>query len=253
MALQEDLKTQGDFLFRHRSYIPLILLALGLCVKAYQERFDVLASEGWVSEWLEGGALVVGLAGLAVRAATVGYTPKDTSGRNTGAGQVAAVLNTTGAYSLTRNPLYLGNFLMWVAVTMLTGNIWFVAVFSLAFWIYYERIVYAEEAFLRAKFGAEYLLWAETTPAFLPSFSAYAPPTMRFNWRKVLRQEKNGLFALMFLVCLFSLVGDAAEGEFSVAEERATIIAAVLAGLTYATLKVLKDRTTFLDTPLDDQ
>ncbi len=246
MALREDLKTQGDFLFRHRSYLPLAVLAIGLSVKAYQEVHNQLAVEGLVSETLEAIALTVGLMGLLVRAATVGFVPADTSGRNTGAGQVAAVLNTTGAYSVTRNPLYFGNYLMWVAVAMMTGNIWFVALFSLAFWIYYERIIYAEEHFLRHKFGESYLAWAERTPAFLPAPSKFVRPARQLNWRKVLRQEKNGLFALVSLVCLFSVVGDIAEGEFSIAEEMPLIAATILTGVTYFILKLLKAKTSIL-------
>ncbi|MEM7611830.1 MAG: cytochrome b/b6 domain-containing protein [Pseudomonadota bacterium] len=250
MALQEDLKHQGDFLFRYRSYLPLVLFALGLWVKIYQERFNGLASEGLVGEVLEGAALAVGLFGLAVRVATVGFTPDNTSGRNTGAGQLADVLNTTGAYSMTRNPLYLGNYFMWIAVAMTTGNIWFVCVFSLAFWIFYERIVFAEESFLRKKFGSPYLAWAVRTPAFLPAFSKYVAPSRRFSWRKVLRQEKNGLFALLLVLCVFGLVGDVAEDEFSLYEERLSIAGAVFAAMVYSFLKLLKKRTLILsDSP----
>ncbi|MEL6948655.1 MAG: isoprenylcysteine carboxylmethyltransferase family protein [Pseudomonadota bacterium] len=248
MALQEDLRTQGDFLFRYRSYLPLGLVVVGLCVKVYQERFNGPASEGLISESLEAIALAVGLIGLAVRVVTIGFAPKDTSGRNTGAGQVAAVLNRTGAYSVCRNPLYVGNYLMWLAITLIAGNIWFVALFSLAFWIYYERIIYAEERFLRVKFGNAYLQWAETTPMFFPDLSRYEAPATRFDWRKVLRQEKNGFFALMLLICVFSLAGDAAEGQLSVAEECATVSAALFAALAYVLLKFLKARTTILDT-----
>ncbi|MEM7504576.1 MAG: hypothetical protein AAF417_21240, partial [Pseudomonadota bacterium] len=63
MALQEELKNQGDFLFRHRSYLPLALLAAGLWMKVYQGRFNGPASEGLVSELLEGIALIIGLLG----------------------------------------------------------------------------------------------------------------------------------------------------------------------------------------------
>ncbi|MEM6807826.1 MAG: isoprenylcysteine carboxylmethyltransferase family protein [Pseudomonadota bacterium] len=228
--------------------MPLGLVFIGLCVKVYQERFNGLASESLISESLEAIALAVGLIGLAVRVLTIGFAPRDTSGRNTGAGQIAAVLNRTGAYSVCRNPLYFGNYLMWLAITLIAGNIWFVALFSLAFWIYYERIIYAEESFLGNKFGAAYLQWAESTPMFFPDLSRYEAPKTGFDWRKVLRQEKNGFFALMLLVCLFSLAEDAAEGELSVAEEWATVSAAVLAGLAYGLLKYLKARTSVLDT-----
>jgi len=61
---------------------------------------------------------------------------------------VASTLNTTGAYSLSRNPLYVGNYFMWAGVAMVTDSAWFVLLFSLAFWIYYERTVFAEEFFI---------------------------------------------------------------------------------------------------------
>lgn len=249
MAMQEELKRQGDFLFRYRSYLPVALLAAGLCVKVYQERFNGLASESLASELLEGSALLVGLIGLLIRIITVGFSPRNTSGRNTNAGQIADVLNTTGAYSVTRNPLYVGNYCMWIAVAMATGSAWFVVAFSLVFWLYYERIIFAEETFLRGKFGNQYLDWAARTPPFLPAFANYVAPNTSFSWRKVLRQEKNGLFALFFLLCLFGLVGDLAEGELSFREERRSLLAAALAGVAYVLLKVLKELSVLSDQP----
>lgn len=243
MALQEEFKQQGDFLFKHRSYLPLVLLAVGLCVTFYQQRFSGLAHESLIAEMLEGGALAVGLLGLFIRIFTVGYTPEKTSGRNTNAGQVAEVLNTTGIYSLIRNPLYLGNYLMWLSVTMLTGNIWFVLLFSLTFWLYYERIIWAEEAFLRQKFGTAYLNWAKVTPPFWPRHTGYTKPNIAFSWKKVVRQEKDGILALFLAFCIFCLVADFAEGEFSLVEETLSITAAAAAILFYAAAKVLKKYT----------
>ena len=81
-----------------------------------------------------------------------------------------------------------------------------------------------------------------------PDLSRYQAPARPFDWRRVLRQEKNGFFALMLLICVFSLAGDLAEGELSVAEECATVSAALFAGLTYGLLKFLKTRTSVLDT-----
>ena len=246
MALQEELKRQGDFLFRFRSYLPALLLAVGVWVKVFVERFNGEASEQLAAELLEALGPPVGLLGLAVRVVTVGYAPRNTSGRNTGRGQVADVLNTTGMYSITRNPLYLGNYLMWLAVVMLTGSVWFVVAFTLAFWIYYERIVFAEEAFLREKFASDYLTWAAHTPVFLPNVRKYVAPQTRFCWRKVFRQEKNGLTALLVLFCVFGLVGDIAEGEVSLAEERLSIAGALFGLWSYLVLKLLKTRTSVL-------
>ena len=93
---------------------------------------------------------------------------KSISGRNTVQGQIADELNTKGLYSIVRNPLYVGNYFLWLGIAMLTCNPWFIAIFTLIFWIYYERIVFAEEEFLRKKFGDAYLEWTVRTPIFIP-------------------------------------------------------------------------------------
>ena len=247
MALQEELKKQGDYLFKFRSYLPLLLLIVGIWVKIYQEAFSAGANESIMAEILEELGIFAGIVGLIIRIWTVGYTPRNTSGRNTKEGQLADKLNTTGLYSIIRNPLYLGNYLMWVGIAMITGNIWFVLLFTLGFWIYYERIVYAEESFLRKKFGYTYLEWASKTPAFLPKHFSYVKPDIEFSWKKVLKKEKNGLFALFLLFCVFGLIGDFAEGEFSLTEERLSIIGAIATGVIYVILKYLKKHTALLN------
>jgi len=70
---------------------------------------------------------------------------------------------------------------MWLAIAMLTGNFWFVLVFSLVFWMYYERIIYAEEAFLRNNYGDVYLNWASKTPIFIPTHFKYIKSGLSFN------------------------------------------------------------------------
>ena len=133
--------------------------------------------------------------GQFVRILVAGYVPRDTSGRNTKA-QKAEVLNTTGMYSLCRNPLYLGNFLMMLSPVLLLGNWLFALCFTLAFWLYYERIIYAEESFLTQKFGDAYLQWAQNTPAFVPSFRNYTKSTLGFSMKSMLKREYHSLFGL---------------------------------------------------------
>jgi hypothetical protein len=79
MALQEELKKQGDYLFKFRSYLPLLLLIVGILVKIYQEGFNNGANESIVAEILEELGVLAGITGLILRIWTVVYTPKNTS------------------------------------------------------------------------------------------------------------------------------------------------------------------------------
>ncbi len=246
MALLEEFEKQGNWLFKYRSFLPLIVLFIGtalyLRTELYPETF--ILEETPYEIYYETTALIISLAGLFVRVYTVGYTPKNTSGRNTGQGQLADTLNTTGIYSIVRHPLYLGNFLMWFGPAMLTGHFWFMIAFILFYWLYYERIMFAEEQFLRKKFGTKYLDWSIKTPAFIPSFKNFKKSDLPFSWKKVLKKEKNGLFALFLIFCVFNIAGEFIE---SATDYNYFLIGmSVLTGISYLVLKFLKKRTNLL-------
>jgi len=73
--------------------------------------------------------LGVSILGETIRIFTVGYAPRNTSGRNTIAGQIADELNTSGIYSLVRHPLYLGNFFIWLGPVLFVRTFVFVIFF----------------------------------------------------------------------------------------------------------------------------
>lgn len=236
---------RGNWLFRYRGMLPLLILVVGLTqyaiAKLNPEQYALLSRAPYIYEKV---CLGVSLLGLAVRAFTVGYTPAGTSGRNT-ATQIARKLNTTGLYSVVRNPLYLGNFLMWLGIAMLTANLWFVVAFSLFYWLYYERIIMAEEDFLATKFGKEYTEWADGTPCFIPRLSGYVKPSIKFSWKKVLKKEKNGLLALLAIFCLMDV-----SGQMLINQPPRHIWLIYAAGISlflYLVLKYLKHRTAILD------
>jgi hypothetical protein len=132
----------------------------------------------------------------------VGHAPAGTSGRNT-LGQVARSLNVTGLYSVVRHPLYLGNFLMWLGVSLVPRCWWFTALTVLIFWLYYERIMFAEEGFLEECFGEDYRGWAAATPAFIPKFHTWVKPALPFSLRAAVAREYSGLFAVIAVFTLF--------------------------------------------------
>lgn len=242
MSLQSEMQSQGNFLFRNRSYLPLIFLAAGLSVYLYGEHNEIEGPENLLEESFEFICLGICLLGLFIRIYIVGHTPPKTSGRNTKVGQVAEELNTTGLYSLVRHPLYVGNFFMWLGVAMLTENLWFTIAFVLLYTVYYERIMYAEEQFLIAKFGNQYTDWSKTTPAFIPNFKNFRKPKYSFNLKKVIKKEKNGLVAIFALFWLFEWSSDALEHGIAYFELNGWFYAAIFTTILYFILKVMKKR-----------
>jgi len=240
MSLQSEMQTQGNFLFRNRSYLPLIFLLTGLSVYLFGKYNEIKISEKFNDEYFEFLCLGICFIGLFIRIHIVGHTPPNTSGRNTKAGQVADELNTTGLYSIVRHPLYVGNFFMWLGIAMLTENFWFTIAFVLLYVIYYERIMYAEEQFLIGKFGNEYTDWSKITPAFIPNFKLYKKPRYSFNLKKIIKKEKNGLVAIFALFWLFKWAGDALKNGITYFELSGWFYAAITTGILYFILKVMK-------------
>lgn len=250
MALNEELNYQGDFLFKHRSYFPLILVFFGVLVKlcSVSKVSNIDQIDGILNaETIYSIAIFLGLTGCIIRVLAIGFAPENTSGRNTKVGQVADQLNTLGLYSITRNPLYLVNYLMWLSICIITGSFWFVLVFSFIFWIYYERIIYAEESFLRKKFGNEFLGWASVTPIFIPLKFQFKRPVSNFNWRKVVGNEKNGVFALFFLLWIFHSISDLISGNYQGVFSNLYFYLALIFGIMYFNIKILKNYTRILD------
>ena len=200
MAMIEELERSGNWLFRGRSYFPLVLYALMAVVIGM--KWDPLFRE--FDTVIALCCIAISMLGLMIRALTIGYTPRGTSGRNTKAGQVADVLNTKGMYSLVRHPLYLGNFFMWLGIMIYVGNVWFTVVCCLLYWLYYERIMFAEEGFLRVKFGQAYLDWSVDVPSFWPRNLKWKSPDVDFSVRNVLKREYNGFFAVFLSLALVS-------------------------------------------------
>jgi hypothetical protein len=200
--LQDDMARTGRWLFRWRSYLPMAMLPL-----AAWDIWDLGPPDlcGWPRLVHELSCVAVVLAGLAIRALTVGYAPTGTSERATGVVR-AKELNTSGPYSVVRNPLYLGNLLLFIGSILIAGSWRLTLVTALAFLIYYERIIAAEEEVLARTFGDIYRDWAAKTPALLPRGAVWIPPAGRFRWGKALREfyAVFGAASVMFVLKTYS-------------------------------------------------
>jgi len=243
MALREEFESLGNWLFRWRSYMPLLLI--GLFLLAFKHFGYPVGSHNVDRAW-ELFCLFISFSGLAVRMYTVGCAPHGTSGRNVKA-QRANFLNTTGMYSIVRHPLYLGNFLIWFGIALSIRSWWFITLTALIFWVYYEKIMFAEEEFLRKQYGDSFLKWANETPVFLPiQLGKWKPAGLPFKLKNALRREYSGFFAIVTTYTVLEIV------EELIADHRLELdpmwaVLFVLSLMIYLTLMFLKKKTKFLD------
>jgi protein-S-isoprenylcysteine O-methyltransferase Ste14 len=192
MAYIDNLRKQGNWLFRWRSFLPFIIVPLFIISL---RKFTYPEGSHLLDRLWELFCFSISLLGLAIRIYTVGFVPPGTSGRTTSEPK-ATELNTTGMYSVVRHPLYLGNFVIWVGIVLTVHSI-LLAVFCFsAFYLYYMRIIIAEEAFLSEKFGKNFTQWAEKTPMIVPEFKLWRKSAQPFSWQVVLSREYPGFLTI---------------------------------------------------------
>lgn len=174
----------GAWAFRQRSWLPVPLALVLVFVRRAEA--DVLVT------MLAGGALV--LAGLLVRLASVRHIGTISRTR----AQRQGPLITTGPYARVRNPLYVGNGLLWTGFVLMSGLLWMLPVAWMVFALEYGAIAAWEEQRLRGHYGADYEAYARVVPRWWPrlrpaSGGAAAPPP--YVWRDVAFSERGTLLA----------------------------------------------------------
>jgi protein-S-isoprenylcysteine O-methyltransferase Ste14 len=142
----------GAFLFRHRTWFPVIFLGIPLLSPGHAT----------VASWIVGGTLVV--IGEFFRLAGVAAAGNKTRRRSRNVERLV----TYGIFSWSRNPLYNGNFLAWMGFVVISGALWFLPFAVLLFGVEYSFIVRYEEGVLESTFGREYLDYKNCVPRWLP-------------------------------------------------------------------------------------
>ena len=216
---QHELARSGKKLFFVRGLYIYTIIAVGALLvwkTGVSGPFEsAQANQRWF--WL---SLAVAGSGALVRVITSGFAALGTSGRAKVAAE-ALELNTTGPYSLVRNPLYVGRILNFTGIAMLTGSWVFGALVFLLAVIVYERISIYEEEFLRGKFADAHAKWAAEVPSLFPRLTGWVTPKYPFWWKRMIWREQNKLFLLATAIFLYwfarngfdvSLLTDSASG-----------------------------------------
>jgi protein-S-isoprenylcysteine O-methyltransferase Ste14 len=176
----------GAVLFRNRGWLPMLFLGVPLLVPGHITTVH----------WIIGGVLIV--LGEWVRLAGVAAAGTVTRRRSRSVNRLV----TYGIFSWVRNPLYIGNFAVWVGFVVISGVLWFLPVAFVIFAVEYSLIVRYEEGVLESIFGGEYLAYKQTTPRWLPipPRSSEAGP---YDWREAWRSEISTFLQYTVLVVAF--------------------------------------------------
>jgi protein-S-isoprenylcysteine O-methyltransferase Ste14 len=189
----------GNFLFRYRDKaFPLIILSLFIIAVPPHDLFN--------KEYLENIkdilALIIAFTGLSVRAIVIGFAYIKRGGMNKKV--YAENLVTDGIFGICRNPLYVGNVLIYTGVFLMHGNPLVTLTGICLFLFIYQCIVYAEETYLAEKFGKGYQEYCADVPRWIPKFSRFKEATegMSFNIRRVILKDYTTIATTTIMLTL---------------------------------------------------
>lgn len=137
-----------------------------------------------------GGAF--GLLGLGIRAWASGHIRKEKT------------LAVTGPYRYSRNPLYLGNFILGLGIALATNSLWAMGVFLGYFALFYPSIIIEERERMRRLFPSEYESYRRHVPLFFPTLSP-ARPKGEGRWSFALYRRNGEYRALVGAAVVWAL------------------------------------------------
>lgn len=177
-----------EFLFNYRSYTPIPILIVVL-IFAAPTPASLIAG------------FVIALTGELTRIWAVKHAGGAT---RTTSGVGGSLLITHGPYGLTRNPLYVGNFLLSTGLVIMAWAWmpWLLLLFWLLFFLQYSMIISLEEDYLSEEFGETYTQYCATVPRIIPQLTTLAKQSVEtMSFARALRVEKSTLtsFALVSL------------------------------------------------------
>jgi protein-S-isoprenylcysteine O-methyltransferase Ste14 len=180
----------GAVLFRHRGWLPVPFLLVPFLAHGNTDAMN----------WILGFVFIV--LGEAIRLAGVAAAGTVTRRRS----RTVQRLVTYGIFAWMRNPLYVGNFLIWLGFIVISGVFWFIPVAIILFALEYTLIVRYEEGVLESIFGDEYLRYKSRTSRWFPR-----PPGTdedgEHHWGEAWKSEISTFLQYIAITAAFVLKG----------------------------------------------
>lgn len=225
----------GNFLFRTRNYVfPLFYIFLFLPFSRISKHYIIVFFIG----------LAIALCGQLVRMLTIGLVYIVRGGKNRRI--YADGLVTDGLFSHCRNPMYVGNVLLIVGMSILSNSLVAVLVMIPLFMFIYQAIVKAEEAYLRNAYGEGFDKYCSKVNRWIPQLKGIRNTFNEtdFNLKKVAYKEYNTSYLWMLgTISLLAYNTHWLKVKLSLENEgRYFLFGIFLLTLTYFTIRFLKKR-----------
>jgi protein-S-isoprenylcysteine O-methyltransferase Ste14 len=188
-------KSLPALLFKYRSYTPIPFVVVMLIY----ENANIWS--------LMFGFLIV-VTGELIRLWGVSWAGSET--RTTGHME-GTYLVVSGPFAHVRNPLYIGNILIYLGLGIMSFAIFpYLQIFALLFFIFqYYHIIKGEEEFLLNRYGEQFKEYKKNVPRLFPRISAYKPGVIKqpvFKFKAGLKSEKRTFQAISFLTVTIFLL-----------------------------------------------
>jgi protein-S-isoprenylcysteine O-methyltransferase Ste14 len=183
----------GAWAFRQRSWLPV---PLGLAVVVFRT--------GQVPGlWPVAAGVTLVVVGQLMRLWAVRHIGTISRTR-TSTRQGPLIMS--GPFRMVRNPLYLGNWMIWTGLVLASRLLWMLPIAWAVFALQYGTMVIWEEARLRSMFGRQYDRYARDVPRWLPwRPNDLAPLPTRYPWRAVAFSERGTVMAIMLVASLLAV------------------------------------------------
>ncbi|MCX5781501.1 MAG: isoprenylcysteine carboxylmethyltransferase family protein [Elusimicrobia bacterium] len=183
----------NKFLFKYRSYTPIPLLLIML----------IFSMPSILSISI---GLMIMLLGETIRFWGVSIVGVETRVTKTGVG--ATSLITNGPFAYVRNPLYIGNILLYVGACVMSMALfpWLLIATVIGSYVQYYFIIRLEEEYLINKYGDKYKEYSNNVSRFMPKLRPYQDFSYSFevpNIKEGLTSEKRTLQAIFGItICM---------------------------------------------------
>ncbi len=113
-------------------------------------------------------------------------------------------LAISGPYQYTRNPLYLGNFVIGISVAFASRSWWVLGYFAAYFLLFYPLAIKREMKRMKEFFPDEYDEYKKKTPIFFPTWKSFSSSGKnKFSWKLF---QKNREWRALIRAFLFWVI-----------------------------------------------